>query len=60
VVADTLPRLPGSETLSKLVLCSSTYTLGIYHVNHVDDEINLDYNEQLHGIISLYENDTLL
>ena len=60
MVADTLSSLPGSETLLKLALCSSTYSLGIYHINHVDDEINLDYNEQLYGIISLYEKDTFL
>jgi hypothetical protein len=31
VVADSLSRIPGTETLSALFLCSVFYTLGVQH-----------------------------
>ena len=42
VVADTLSRVPGSELLDVLCLCSSVFTLGIEHVDDGCADVDFD------------------
>ena len=61
MVADTLSRMPGSELLTSLKLCSLNHTLGVKHSKDLpakmggsEDNVNLFMS----GIISINERNT--
>ena len=58
VVADALSRVPGSEDVNCLQLCSCTHTFGLLHVD--DSGFEHKQVEQLHGLVTIYENKTFL
>ena len=59
MVADALSRIPWSEKLSSLLLCSCTCTLGLEHID--DGCADVDSADlALHGIVSIFENSSFL
>ena len=58
VVADALSRVPGSENVSSLVLCSLSHTVGLEHVDDLGSDCTkqLKYFDSLNGLITIYEN----
>ena len=57
VVADALSRVPGSEDVSCLQLCSLSHTFGFQHIDDLGDDQVVD---RLSGLVTIYENQTFL
>ena len=55
-MADALSRIPGTEALPTTELCSYLCTLGLYHI----DDVACNADLQCGGIITIHENDTFL
>ena len=58
MVADALSRVPGSDLLSDAQFCTSMHTLDIAHVD--TDFVDIDYDLQCSGVLTLYENESFL
>ena len=58
MVADTLSRIPGSEKLDQVELCSYCCTLGVLHVD--DGCADVDVDLECSGVLTVYENTSFL
>ena len=58
MVADTLSRIPGSEVVSSLHMCSFDWTLGVEHADDLGADV---YSATwLSNIITMHENKSFL
>lgn len=57
-VADHLSRIPGTEVLGEIELCSSLCTVGIVHKCDVGSDDAK--GGEMHGVISVFDEPTLL
>ena len=61
-MADYLSRVPGSDALNVAVLCSFTCTLGLEHLDSVEDNNNLcgGQHASLSNVVSIFEESSFL
>ena len=62
VVADTLSRVPGAESVDCMQICTLQYTLGLQHVDDLGDDLacRLGGADHLSGLITIFENKSFL
>ena len=61
-VADYFSRIPSTETLNAVSLCSLQYTLGVYHVDDLDADVDTCESGHmcLQIVVSIFEESTFL